>query len=296
MTSSHVIWVEARDRRRHLPQASPPSALPRLPGGENVAGRARMVVRDGARGDRDVDRAQAERGRQHDREQDAEARRGQRAGRAAPARLPRRGGGPRARQQHAPGRQQRRGDQHRRHRAGRGHRHPGQQRAGHEEGLLGGGVQTVGALQVLAAAGDDRPAGPHRRPHGRHQRPGDGAGGDVRQRIAVAGLAKQGHREQGRGGPQAEQGQRRPLAAAVKQTRLNRGGQRPGGEGAAGRPGRRERPGRLVDEQQQGQAGHPEGQPGDGGRAERASRAGQGQQAGVGERVTGMRNGRLFQA
>ena len=41
-------------------------------------------------------------------------------------------------------------------------------------------------------------------------------------------------------------------------------------------------------------AGHPEGQPGDGGRAERASRAGQGQQAGVGQGMTGMRNGRLF--
>ena len=263
-------------------------------GGENVAGRPRMMVRDRASGDGDVDRAQAERRRQHDREQDPEAGRGQRARRTAPARFRCRGGGARARQQHAPGRQQRRRDQHRQHRPGRGHRHPGQQRAGREEGLLGGGVQAVGALQVPAAAGDDRPAGPHRRPDRRRQRPGGGAGGDVGQRIAVGGLVEQGHREHCRGGAEAEQRQHDPLAAAVQQARLDRGGQRPGGEGAAGRPGRGERPGRLVDEQQQGQAGHPEGQPGDGGRAERASRAGQGQQAGVGQGITGRRNGRLF--
>ena len=253
-----------------------------------------MMVRDRASGDRDVDRAQAERGRQHDREQDPEAGHGQRARRTARARFPRRGGGPEPASSTHPAASSAAVTSIGSTGPADGHRHPGQQRAGREEGFLGGGVQAVGALQVPAAAGDDRPAGPHRRPDRRHQRPGDGAGGDVGQRIAVGGLVEQGHREHCRGGAEAEQRQHDPLAAAVQQARLDRGGQRPGGEGAAGRPGRGERPGRLVDEQQQGQAGHPEGQPGDGGRAERASRAGQGQQAGVGQGMTGMRNGRLF--
>jgi hypothetical protein len=65
------------------------------------------------------------------------------------------------------------------------------------------------------------------------------------------GQPEQDHGEHGPGGAQTEKRQHDPLAAAVHQAGFGGCGQRSGGEGAGRCPGRGERTGRLVDEQEQ---------------------------------------------